>query len=167
LSRESQTPIRFCSTASLLLACRGIELVGILERGPGQRREGLCRHRAGYGRWAFLEKLVSSAVKERLYVVRLGEHKDPSGLYWHDREGFKESFTEALRTATPWSEIERERKEAAALEAWAECGELARKDIHSVFADDLQRAWPERRGGRRSCTSRSRRATWRSLLPLR
>jgi hypothetical protein len=70
------------------------------------------------------EKLLASSIRDRLHLVDLGEFKDASGLYLSDRENFKERFTAALQTATPYAEFIRAETEAVARKAWAECEDL-------------------------------------------
>lgn len=88
------------------------------------------------------EKLAGcEAIKNRLHLVDLGEHKDASGLYLTDREGFKSRFLLALTVAAPLAELERAQAERAAREAWAECQELAQApDILERFAGELARS---------------------------
>lgn len=88
------------------------------------------------------EKLAGcEAIKDRLYLVELGEHKDASALYLSDREGFKERFVSALKDATSWTQQRRLEMDAAAREAWASCRELAKTpDILERFARDLARS---------------------------
>ncbi len=90
----------------------------------------------------FREKLAEcAAIKDRLHLVELGDHKDASGLYLADREGFKAKFLLALTASTPLAELERKETEAAAREAWAECEDLAKTpDILGRFAGELARS---------------------------
>ncbi len=81
------------------------------------------------------------AIKDRLHLVELVEHKDASGLYLVDREGFKGKFLLALTTAAPLVELERAESDSAAREAWAECEELAQTpDILERFAGELAKS---------------------------
>src|SRR5215217_1399085 len=67
---------------------------------------------------ALREKLSGcEAIRERLHLLGLGEHKDPSALHLADPEGFKERFEVALKDAKPWVELEREQAEATSHEA--------------------------------------------------
>jgi len=88
------------------------------------------------------EKLTRcEAIRERLYLLELGEHKDPSALYLGDPERFGERFEAALEDAEPWIEIERAAVEAASREAWERCHELAEEpDILRRFAEELARS---------------------------
>ena len=87
------------------------------------------------------EKLSASSLRDRLYVVDLGKHKDASGLYLSDREGFEENLNRALADAVPLAELERREAAEKAREAWAECAELAYEpNILDRFAGDLARS---------------------------
>ena len=79
-------------------------------------------------------------------MVDLGEHKDASGLYLSDREGFEENLNRALAAAVPLAELERREAAEKAREAWAECAELAHEpNILDRFARDLGTFWSRRR----------------------
>src|SRR5215217_4889475 len=88
------------------------------------------------------EKLThGEAIRERLYLVELGEYKDPSVLHLTDPDRFKERLEAALEGATPWSEMERVEAEAVSREAWEQCWELAEElDILKWFARELARS---------------------------
>jgi hypothetical protein len=87
------------------------------------------------------EKLSASSIRERLYLVGLGEHKDASGLYLSDRESFKDRFFSALKEARSWTEWYRAVKEAEAREAWVACKDLVLvPNILERFARDLARS---------------------------
>ncbi len=90
----------------------------------------------------FREKLAGCGqIKDRLHLVELEEHKDASGLYLADREGFKGKFLLALTVATPLAQLEREEVEEAAKEAWTACQDLAQDgDILGRFAGELARS---------------------------
>lgn len=86
------------------------------------------------------EKLVASNVRDRLHLVSLGEHKDPSSLYLADPESFEEIFRAALDTASPWEKQERQRIDAEWRRAWEQCRDLAlAPNILERFVDDLRR----------------------------
>ena len=86
------------------------------------------------------QKLSASGLRDRLYVVDLGEHKDANGLYLSDRERFEENLKRALAAAMPLSELERREAAEKAREAWVGCEELAREpNILERFARDLAR----------------------------
>jgi len=88
------------------------------------------------------EKLTAcETIRNRLHLVELGEHKDPSALHLADSDGFRERFEVALENAKPWIELERAKAEAASREAWERCQELAKKpDILGHFAAELARS---------------------------
>jgi hypothetical protein len=88
-----------------------------------------------------LRKLAScEPIRDRLHVVELGEHKDPSGLYLDDPERFKERFRSKVTDATPYREIRLAEREVASREAYAACRELAESpDILERFAVALAR----------------------------
>jgi hypothetical protein len=88
------------------------------------------------------EKLSGcEAIRERLYLLELGEHKDPSAFHLADPERFKKRFEVALENAKAWIQLERVEAEAAACEAWETCRELAQApDILGRFAAELARS---------------------------
>jgi hypothetical protein len=88
------------------------------------------------------EKLTDcEAIRERLYLVEMQEHKDPSALHLADPERFKERFEVALDDAKPWIELARAEAEAASREAWEVCRKLAQEpDILGRFAGELARS---------------------------
>ena len=87
------------------------------------------------------DKLSASSIRGRLHLVELGEFKDTSELHIANAEHFKERFTERLKSATPWVELERVETEAAARRAWTECENLVLvPNILERFAQDLSRA---------------------------
>jgi hypothetical protein len=88
------------------------------------------------------EKLTDcEAIRERLCLLDLGEHKDPSALHLVDPDRFRERFEAALEDAKRWIELERAEVEAASREAWERCQELAQEsDILGRFAEDLARS---------------------------
>jgi hypothetical protein len=85
------------------------------------------------------EKLTDcEAIRERLYLLELGEHKDPSALHLADPDRFKGRFEVALEDAKPWIELARAEAEAASHEAREACRELAKEpDILERFATVL------------------------------
>jgi hypothetical protein len=81
------------------------------------------------------------AIRERLHLLELGEHKDPSALHLAYPDRFKERFGVALEEARPWIELERAEAEAASREAWERCNELAKApNILERFAAELARS---------------------------
>jgi hypothetical protein len=88
------------------------------------------------------EKLTGcEAIRERLHLVELAEHKDPSALHLADPDGFKERFEVCLEDAKPWIELERAEAEATSREAWERCQDLAQEpNILERFAAELARS---------------------------
>jgi hypothetical protein len=65
---------------------------------------------------AMRQWLKTSAIRNRVRLVRLGQFKDPSALHLDDPQAFEERWQAALETATPWvdeAEAERSREAAA------------------------------------------------------
>jgi DNA-binding transcriptional ArsR family regulator len=91
---------------------------------------------------ALREKLTDcEAIRERLYLLELEGHKDPSALHLAHPDEFKERFEFALEGAKPWIELERAEAEAASREAWERCQGLAEEtDILERFAEELARS---------------------------
>src|SRR5829696_5247704 len=78
------------------------------------------------------------AVRERLYQLELGEHKDASALHLADPGGLRKRFEVALKDAAPWVELARAKAEAASREAWEACRDLAvEPNILERFAKEL------------------------------
>jgi hypothetical protein len=88
------------------------------------------------------EKLTGcEAIRDRLHLLELCEHKDPSALHLADPDSFKERFEVALEDAKPWIELERAEAEAASREARKRCQKLAEEpDILGRFAEELARS---------------------------
>jgi hypothetical protein len=81
------------------------------------------------------------AICERLHLLELGEHKDPSALHLDDPERFRERFEVALEEAKPWIELEKAAAKAASRESWEQCHELAKEpDILGRFTEELARS---------------------------
>ena len=73
------------------------------------------------------EKLTDcEAIRERLHILELGEHKDPSALHLADPDRLKERFEAALKDAAPWVELARAKAEATSYKAWEQCKELGK-----------------------------------------
>jgi DNA-binding transcriptional ArsR family regulator len=85
------------------------------------------------------EKLSGcEAIRERLYLLELSEHKDPSALHLADPDMFRERFEVALEDAKPWIELKRAESEATSHEAWERSSELAKApNILERFAEEL------------------------------
>jgi hypothetical protein len=87
------------------------------------------------------ETLGASGLRDRLYLVDLGEHKDASGLYLSDRENFKDRFFSALKEAGSWKDRRRAELETASRRAWSACKDLVLvPNILERFAMDLARS---------------------------
>jgi hypothetical protein len=88
------------------------------------------------------EKLTGcEAIHDRLHLVELGNHKDPSDLHLSDPDGYKERLEAALEDAKPWTELARAEAEATSREAWEWCQELAKQpDVLEQFAKELARS---------------------------
>ena len=78
-----------------------------------------------------LAKLQQSALRDRIKIVDLGEHKDPSGLFLAAPKKFKARFKKALEAATPLTPEQRP-IDMATIEHIAE-----NRDILKLFTDDL------------------------------
>jgi hypothetical protein len=91
---------------------------------------------------SFREKLTTChSIREKLHLLELGEHKDPSALHLADPSRFKERFEDALEGAKPWIEMDKAEAEAASREAWEWCQKLAEEsDILGHFAEELARS---------------------------
>lgn len=107
------------------LALEGVKKLFVV-REPDQGGEGIMR-------W-----LANSAIRQRSFIVMLGEHKDPSALYLADPENFPERMREALASAVPFDALKAEAQIAEADEAFEQCRELANSpDILAKFRDSL------------------------------
>jgi hypothetical protein len=84
--------------------------------------------------------LSKSSIRDRVRLVQLGEHKDPSGLYLSDPEHFKERWQAACEAAQPWTDIEARDRAEQARSAREGCADLAeQKDILEAFAQAIAR----------------------------
>lgn len=89
---------------------------------------------------AVLGWLGRSKIRDRAWLLDLGEHKDASGLYLADPENFRERWQEALERAEPWRERAAQAEDAERREAATRCAELASApSILDRFAIDLRR----------------------------
>ncbi len=71
--------------------------------------------------------LAKSSVRDRVRLVTLGEHKDPSALHVADVEQFLVRWQPAIDAAEPWTEIVAREADEAGREAWEACKDLAGK----------------------------------------
>jgi hypothetical protein len=89
----------------------------------------------------FEERLSSSSVRERLYLVRLDGAKDVSDLHIQSPERFKEKLRAAFKEARNLAEEARAQAEAKDRKAWQACEQLAREDrILDRFASRLEQS---------------------------
>jgi hypothetical protein len=85
--------------------------------------------------------LDSSSIRNRVRLVRLGQHKDPSALYLADPDQFLAAWKKALEEAVAWSDLAAIEAEEAKSEAWIKCEELAQEpSILERFIRDLSKA---------------------------
>ena len=83
--------------------------------------------------------LAKSRIRDRVRLVALGEHKDPSGLYLADRDRFAERWAAAKADATPYVDVEAAEERERIADAWAACAALAHDpDILARFLSDLE-----------------------------
>jgi hypothetical protein len=74
---------------------------------------------------AVLERLATSAIRDRVRLIeRLGA-KDPSALYLADPKQFPARWAAALEAAVPWADRTAAEAEARRQAAWAQCADLA------------------------------------------
>ena len=87
---------------------------------------------------AMLGWLGKSSIKDRAYLLDLGDAKDPSALHLADPEAFGARMEQAMRTAQPWKEREDDEARARA-DAWGKrCAALASEaNILDRLADDV------------------------------
>jgi len=86
------------------------------------------------------QKIATSRIRDRVRLVDLGKHKDPSGLYLDDPDHFLEHWQAALEVAVPWGE--QVAAEASTLQQAARklCKKLAHSpSILDRFSEDLAR----------------------------
>ena len=84
--------------------------------------------------------LAKSKIRDRAWIVELGEVKDPSGLHLADPERFIERWAEALDRAEPWRERAAQVEDADRREAADQCAALLEcPRILDRFAADLRR----------------------------
>jgi hypothetical protein len=85
--------------------------------------------------------LSTSRIRDRVRIVNLGEHKDPSALYLADPEHFRERFQVALDAAVPRTDIQAAAAEDRQRLAWAQCAALAHaENVLDRFAELLPAA---------------------------
>lgn len=90
---------------------------------------------------ALVEALAASALRDRVRLVRLGEHVDASGLYLDNPGRFPDRWRGALAAAVPLVDELATAADAATAEAWAACADLvAEPDVLAVVARTLAAA---------------------------
>ena len=83
--------------------------------------------------------LAVSSIRDRVRLVNLGEHKDPSGLYLADRDRFAELWAVAKADATPYVDVEAAEERDRTAEAWEACSALAHEpNILARFQADIE-----------------------------
>jgi hypothetical protein len=129
----------------------GINAVGL--PGAGMWNEGRdAPHLAAYemlyvviepdqGGEAMLRWISTSALRDRIRLVRLDGFKDPSAMHLADPNRFRERWQAALDAAVPWNTECARQQDTAREVAWPACRELATsQDILARFAADVVRA---------------------------
>ena len=90
---------------------------------------------------AVLDWIEKSSIRDRVWLVSLGEHSDASSLHIDDAERFKERWAEALSNAEKWTDRQAAQRTLEAGEALARCEKLANeKDILEHFVCALRAA---------------------------
>ncbi len=125
----------------------GIEALGV--PGAANWKEEWARHLDGIekvyaiiepdeGGATFEEGLSASAIRDRLYLVRLEDAKDASDLHLRDPARFKQTLRFAFKRARLWTDTAQEEAESRVREAWEQCKELAHEErILGRFAAKL------------------------------
>jgi hypothetical protein len=90
---------------------------------------------------AVLGWLADASIHDRVWLVELGDHKDPSGLHLDDPDGFRDRWQAAMDNAEPWRARAAELEDAERREVQAACAELAHEPrILDRFAEDVAAA---------------------------
>ena len=79
---------------------------------------------ADQGGSAVREWLATSAIRDRVFLLDLGAHKDPSGLHLADPAQFPERWRAALAAAIPWADAADQSAREGAKAAEAGCAVL-------------------------------------------
>jgi hypothetical protein len=88
---------------------------------------------------AVLGWIGRSGIRDRVWLVRLDAHKDPSGLHLDDPDRFRERWQVAVENAEPWGARVAELEDAERSELGLRCEQLARDpDILRRFGRDLR-----------------------------
>jgi hypothetical protein len=84
--------------------------------------------------------LAASSIRDRVRLVSLGAHKDPSALHCANVEDFPRAWRAACEAAVPWAEEAEAEAASRAAAAWAQCASLAEApDILQCLVDELPR----------------------------
>ena len=82
-----------------------------------------------------------AAFTDRVRLVRLAEHKDPSALHVDDPDSFQSRFDAALERAEPWATYEKRQRRTRSEEALKDCEQLATApDILQELDRSLERS---------------------------
>lgn len=74
---------------------------------------------------AVLSWLGISPIRDRAFLLDLGEHKDPSAFYLADTSTFVERMNAAIAAAKPWQAVHEKQRTSEAETAFEQCRELA------------------------------------------
>lgn len=132
------------------LWCHTIPALGI--PGAGSWKEEWAKHLDGIGKiYVVIEPdaggeaikawLAKSAIRDRVWLVRLDGAKDVSELHCQDPAKFEERWQRAIDAAVPFNELEHRRTEERLKSLYAECDALAREpDILGRFGEAVEKA---------------------------
>ena len=89
---------------------------------------------------AVLAWLATAGFRDRVRLVTLVGHKDPSALYLDDPDGFVGHWAEAIAAAEPWTDYAARQQQAQVDAEWPHCAALAqRPDILAELDASLER----------------------------
>ena len=74
-----------------------------------------------------LARLARARIRDRVRLVRLGEHKDVSDLHVADPDAFMARWAAAVACAEPWETFAARQLAATTDAAWSQCEDLARE----------------------------------------
>lgn len=88
---------------------------------------------------AVMKWLEKSSIRDRAYLLDLGEHGDVSDFYLADPNTFRHRFEDALNQARPWASHEEKERGLVEQRAWERCSDLAREErILDLFRRDVR-----------------------------